>query len=127
MNPTVSVSSSSRPPGTRSRRVVGSRVANSLSSARTPAFVSALRRVDLQPDLPGPGVLGEYVQDQLGAIDDSQLELALQVALLARAQILVADQDVVAGAVLRLAELLHLAFADEQRGIDLGPALDIDA
>ena len=47
MEPTVSVSSSSRPAGSSSFRVVGSRVAKSRCSARTPDPVSALSSVDL--------------------------------------------------------------------------------
>jgi GTPase len=47
MKPTVSVSRSVRPSGSTSWRVVGSRVAKSLSAASTCAPVSWLRRVDL--------------------------------------------------------------------------------
>ncbi len=46
MNPTVSVSSSSRPAGNSSLRVVGSSVAKSFCSALTPAPVSTFRSVD---------------------------------------------------------------------------------
>ena len=47
MKPTVSVNSTALPPGISTRRVVGSSVANSLSSASTPAFVIVLSSVDL--------------------------------------------------------------------------------
>lgn len=50
MKPTVSVSSTSLPDGSVSRRVVGSSVAKSLSSASTPAAVRRLSSVLL----PGP-------------------------------------------------------------------------
>ena len=83
-----------------------------------------LGRLDLQATLPGAGVLGEDVQDQLGPVDDLDLELALQVALLARAQVLVADDQVVAQFLPAVADLLDLAFAHEQRRLDLVAALD---
>ena len=51
MKPTVSENRTSRPPLSSTRRVVGSSVANSLSSARMPAPVSVLMSVDL----PGEG------------------------------------------------------------------------
>lgn len=50
MNPTVSDTRISLLPGSRTLRVVGSRVANSLSSANTPALVSVFSRVDLPAD-----------------------------------------------------------------------------
>ena len=46
MNPTVSAMMISRSRGNRRRRVVGSRVAKSLSSANTSLLVSVLSRVD---------------------------------------------------------------------------------
>src|SRR6266511_3950764 len=46
-NPTVSETVTSRPPGSDSRRVVGSSVANSWSATSTPASVSAFISVDL--------------------------------------------------------------------------------
>ena len=46
MNPTVSVSSTLLPPGSVKRRVVGSRVLKSLSSAGMPASVSLFMRLD---------------------------------------------------------------------------------
>ena len=45
-NPTVSDSSTISPPGSRSRRVLGSRVENSRSSTRTSAWVSRFSSVD---------------------------------------------------------------------------------
>ena len=47
MKPTVSVMMTSRSSGKRSRRLVGSSVAKSLSSASTSLWVSALSSVDL--------------------------------------------------------------------------------
>src|SRR6202011_4149561 len=50
--------------------------------------VMELRRLDLETTLVGACVLGEDVEYQLGSIDHPRLELLLQVALLAWAQIL---------------------------------------
>ena len=47
IKPTVSTSITLSPLGKRSARVVGSSVANSLSSTKTPARVSVFIRVDL--------------------------------------------------------------------------------
>ena len=87
--------------------------------------VVELGRLDLQPALPSARVLGEDVEDQLRAVDHAQPQLALEVPLLAGAQVLVADQDVVADLVLGLPQLFDLALADEQGRLDLGPALDV--
>jgi len=45
-NPTVSESRTRRFDGSRTARIVGSRVANIFADVRTPAWVSALNRVD---------------------------------------------------------------------------------
>jgi hypothetical protein len=45
-----------------------------------------LRELDLRLALLGPGMLGEDVQDQRGAVDDLDLQPFLQVAELARGQ-----------------------------------------
>lgn len=47
MKPTVSVSRMMMPEGRRRRRMMGSSVQNSLSSASTPASVRRFKRVDL--------------------------------------------------------------------------------
>src|SRR5207248_167353 len=46
--------------------------------------VMQLRRLHLQAALLGAGALGKDVEDQLGAIDDFHIELALEVSLLPR-------------------------------------------
>ena len=71
------------------------------------------------------GVLGEDVEDQLGAIDDAGLERVLERALLHRRDLVVDDQNV--GAASRLnsgLELRQLALADEEAWIGLGAVLD---
>src|SRR5215217_2184308 len=70
MNPTVSVKVAARPPGRSRRRVVGSRVENSLSSTSTPAL-----------DVPGPGHV-DQVPAELGdaAADAAPVDLHLGLA-----------------------------------------------
>jgi hypothetical protein len=86
-----------------------------------------LRRLHLEAALAGPRVEGEDVEDHLGAVDDLDAELLLEVALLARAEVLVADQGLEPELAPALAKLLDLAAADEERGLDLLTALDVRA
>jgi hypothetical protein len=69
-------------------------------------------------------VLSEDVEDQLRPVDHPGLELLLEVALLARAQVLVADQQVVGVRLPERFQLFDLALADEERWVDLRPPLD---
>jgi hypothetical protein len=78
-----------------------------------------LRSFDLQAALVGSSMLGEDVEDQLGPVDNPGLELLLEVALLARAQVLVADQKVVGVRLPESLQLFDLALADEERRVDL--------
>ena len=69
MNPTVSVSSTVSPPGSVNLRVVGSSVANSLSSARIPAPVRALAEEW--------GLTGQVTRLELqGIIDQLEMQIA---------------------------------------------------
>src|SRR5216683_2651649 len=81
MKPTVSVIITSRSRGKRKRRLVGSSVANSLSSTNTSELVSALRSVDL-PALVYPTAiaLGTSHRALLGQMVDSLLKLGDPVA-----------------------------------------------
>ena len=83
--------------------------------------------LDLEPSFMRPGVLSEDLEDHLGAVEDARLELQLEVALLPRAQIVVADNQVESAFHLQLAQLVDLAHADEVRGVDLGPPLHVGA
>jgi len=89
--------------------------------------VVQLRRLDLQPALVSARVLGEDLQDHLGPIKNSCLELALEVALLTRAEVLVADDHVEAAFQLHLTQLFDLAHADEVRRVDRAPRLNVSA
>jgi hypothetical protein len=58
------------------------------------------------------GVLGEDVEDHGGAVQHRQIELGLEVALLARAELVVGDHDVRVGALEQRFELGDLAGAE---------------
>src|SRR5207237_9848189 len=81
--------------------------------------VAELGGLDLEATLAGPGMLREDVQDQLGPVHHADAELLLEVALLTRAQVLVADDQVVAQLLAAVADLGHLAATHEQAGLDL--------
>ena len=59
--------------------------------------VRELRELDLGLALPAPGVLGEDVEDQRGAVDDLDLDDALERAQLAGRELAVADHGVGTG------------------------------
>ena len=88
--------------------------------------VVELSRLDLQAALSSAGVLREDVEDQLRTVDHPDLELLFEVALLPRAQVVVADQEVVLELRTPLLDLGHLAASDEDGGLDLVPVLDLD-
>ena len=54
--------------------------------------VFELRELDLELSLGADGVLGEDVEDQLRAVDDSRLERVLERALLRRAELVVDER-----------------------------------
>src|SRR2546423_822565 len=100
MKPTVSVSRKRRP-AISVVRVVGSRVWKRRSRTPTAAPVRAV------------GVVGEDVEDDRRAVDDrDRVERLLEVALLARAELVVAGDDVGVGALDRHLELVELARAE---------------
>src|SRR6266851_3918608 len=86
-----------------------------------------LRRLHLQAAFLGAGALGEDVQDQLGAVDHLDVELFLQVALLARGELFVEDEQVEVSLVLQRVQRLDLALADEERRVGFLPPLGIGA
>src|SRR5438874_2347588 len=79
----------------------------------------------LQAPLMGAGMLGEYLEDDLGAIEHPGLDLELEVALLAGTQVLIADHEVERALELHVPQRLDLAHPDEMRGVDVGSPLHV--
>ena len=86
--------------------------------------VLQLRELDLELALGRVGVGGEDVQDGRRPVDDADPELLLQVALLARGQLVVADDDVGVGGLGGVLDLLELARAEVGVGVRLVAVLD---
>src|ERR1700674_1070913 len=86
-----------------------------------------LRRLYLQAAFFGAVSLGEDVQDQFGAVDHLDVELFLQVALLARRELFIEDEQVEVNLVLQCVQRLDLALTDEERGVGFWPPLGIGA
>ena len=93
-------------------------------AAHAREVVLELGELDLQLALGGVRVPGEDVEDDRGAVDHRDAELLLQVALLARAELVVAGDEVrVHGGRERL-DLLDLARAEIEVGVRLVALLD---
>jgi hypothetical protein len=86
--------------------------------------VFELRQLHLQLSLRADGVLGEDVEDELGAVDDPQPELVLQPPLLARVELVVYEQRLGSGAREGFLELDELPLADIRPRIRRHAALD---
>ena len=85
--------------------------------------VFQLRQLHLQLGLVASGPGGEDVEDDLGPVHHPDLERALQIHPLHRAQLLVEDDQRGARLRDRAGHFLDLAFADEGRGIRCGDLL----
>ena len=79
-----------------------------------------LGELDLQLAFMAARALREDVEDQRSAVDHHALQLALEVALLARRQGVIEDHDVGAVRTQGFADLLDLAAAGEELGIGRG-------
>ena len=86
--------------------------------------VLELRELDLQLALGRVRVVGEDVEDHRGAVDDRDAELLLEVALLARGELVVAGDDVGVGAGEQRLELLDLARPEVEVRVRLVAVLD---
>ncbi len=75
----------------------------------------------------GLGVQGEDVEDQPAAVDDLDVEQALEALLLGRAELVVGDQDVEPGLGPGLRQLLGLALAHVPVGVDVAAVLPLRA
>src|SRR4029078_10881751 len=71
--------------------------------------VFELRELDLELALGADGVLGEDVEDQLRPVDDARLKGVLEHFLLRGAELVVDEQCLGAGLLVRRLELLELA------------------
>ena len=90
-------------------------------------LVFELGELDLEAALVGLGVQGEDVEDQPAAVDDLDVEQALERLLLAGRQLVVGDEHVEAGLALGAAQLLGLALADVPVGVDVAAVLPLRA
>src|SRR5262249_26415435 len=84
------------------------------------------RELDLQLALGRVGVVGEDVEDHRGAVDHRDAERRLQIALLAREQLVVAGDQVRVGGGDFGFQLLEAAAAEIAVGVGLGPLLGGD-
>lgn len=89
--------------------------------------VFELGQLDLQLALGGVGVVGEDVEDHRGAVDHRDAERRLQVALLARQQLVVAGDHVGVGGQDFGFQLFQATAAEVAVGIRLGALLGGDA
>jgi len=79
--------------------------------------VVELREFHLQLTFPGAGVPGENIQNDLGAIDDTAVSRAFNVALLCGGEFTIEDEQVGSCACRQLPNFIQLAAADERGGI----------
>ena len=90
-------------------------------------LVFELGELDLEPAFVGLRVEREDVEDQPAAVDDLDVEQALERALLGGRQLVVGDQQVEAGLALGGGELLGLALADVPVRVDMAAVLPLGA
>src|SRR5581483_436865 len=84
-----------------------------------------LRELDLQFAFVRARALGEDVEDQSRAIEHAALQELLEIALLARRQLVIEDRELGPGRRREIGDLLRLAAADEETRIgDLTAAAD---
>jgi len=84
--------------------------------------VLQLRQFDLQLAFMASGALGEDVENQAGAIDNTTPQFLFQVALLGSGKFMIENGDVGAHAADRLGHLGHFSLARIERGIRAFPA-----
>ena len=86
--------------------------------------VLELRELDLQLALGRVGVAGEDVEDHRGAVEHRHVELLLEVALLARRELVVGDDEVRVRRLEQRLELVDLAGAEVEVRVRLLAVLD---
>ena len=90
-------------------------------------LVLELGQLDLEAALVGLGVLGEDVEDQPAAVEDLDLEQALERLLLVGRELVVGDEEREAGLRLGVEQLLGLALAEVPVGVDVAAVLPLRA
>lgn len=75
----------------------------------------------------GPRMLGKDLEDDFRSVDNSRLDVKLEVALLTRTEIVVADDEIELALELHVAQRFDFAHPDEMRGVDLAVALKVGA
>ena len=86
--------------------------------------VLELRELDLELSLGAPRMLGEDVEDQLRPVDDARRKRVLERLLLGRLELVVDDQHLGLGVLVRLLQLLELPLADVRARIRARTLLD---
>jgi hypothetical protein len=92
-------------------------------AAHAGEVVLELRELHLQLSLGGDGMLGKDVEDELGAIDDAQLQLVLEPTLLTGIEVVVDDQRLGIRPGHRFLQLRELALADVGARVGSRPPL----
>ena len=92
-------------------------------AAHAGQVVLELRQLDLELALGAPGVLGEDVEDELRAVDDTGRQRVLERALLRRVELVVDEQHLRVGLLVLRLQLLELALAHVAAGIRMLPLL----
>jgi hypothetical protein len=78
-----------------------------------------LGQLNLQLAFVGSGALGKNVKDQSGPINHAPVQGLFQIALLSRAEAMINENDLGAGVVQKLTQLVDLANANQKPGIHL--------
>src|SRR5262249_49504630 len=83
-------------------------------SAHPREVVFELSKLDLELALGTHRVLSEDVEDELRPVDDARFERVFERALLYRTELVVDDEPLGLGLLVRVFELFELAFTDER-------------
>jgi hypothetical protein len=82
-----------------------------------------LRQLHLQTPFGCPRAVSEYVENQLGAVDDFNLNGVFEVTLLSGREVVIDDQDVGLVGLGELFQFLHLAVAEQSGRVEDGTGL----
>ena len=85
--------------------------------------VVQLRKLHLELPFPAAGPPGENIEDDLGTVDDLQVENLLEIAKLRGSEVVVKDHQIRACRVRLRANFMHLAASQKRGRIGIGRAL----